>query len=238
MDGETDLARGRDDVLELVERPDAPAGRVVRVLEREDRRALIGDLRARLGSRAHLLRREPPAVAGKRRRHEPRVRSRAAVLVDHDVRVLLRDEDVAGPRVQLERDLVRHRRGRHEDRRLVPEERRGALLERVDGRILALLLVPDLRLRDRAPHALGRPRRGVGAQVDHGRDATVRGMDLALLERTLAERGAPAYRARQVWEWTARGVTSYEDMTTLPKALRTSLEDVGSVLDARARHRA
>ncbi|HYI75365.1 MAG TPA: 23S rRNA (adenine(2503)-C(2))-methyltransferase RlmN [Gaiellaceae bacterium] len=50
-------------------------------------------------------------------------------------------------------------------------------------------------------------------------------MDLALLERTLAERGAPAYRARQVWEWTARGVTAYENMTTLPKALRTSLED-------------
>ena len=52
-------------------------------------------------------------------------------------------------------------------------------------------------------------------------------MDLALLERVLADRGEPAYRARQVWEWTARGVSSYEEMTTLPKALRTSLaEDV------------
>jgi 23S rRNA (adenine2503-C2)-methyltransferase len=48
-------------------------------------------------------------------------------------------------------------------------------------------------------------------------------MDLALLERTLAERGEPAYRARQVWEWTARGARSYDDMTTLPKTLRTSL---------------
>jgi len=52
-------------------------------------------------------------------------------------------------------------------------------------------------------------------------------MDLALLERVLADCGEPAYRARQVWEWTARGVSSYEGMTTLPKALRTSLaEDV------------
>ncbi len=52
-------------------------------------------------------------------------------------------------------------------------------------------------------------------------------MDLALLDRVLAERGEPAYRARQVWEWTARGVSSYEGMTTLPKALRASLaEDV------------
>ena len=48
-------------------------------------------------------------------------------------------------------------------------------------------------------------------------------MDLALLERTLAEMGEPSYRARQVWEWTARGVSSYEEMTTLSKALRTNL---------------
>jgi 23S rRNA (adenine2503-C2)-methyltransferase len=48
-------------------------------------------------------------------------------------------------------------------------------------------------------------------------------VDLALLERTLAERGEPAYRARQVWEWVARGAASYDEMTTLPKALRTSL---------------
>ncbi len=48
-------------------------------------------------------------------------------------------------------------------------------------------------------------------------------MDLALLERTLADRGEPSYRARQVWEWTARGVASYEGMTTLPKALRARL---------------
>ena len=48
-------------------------------------------------------------------------------------------------------------------------------------------------------------------------------MDLALLERTLTERGEPAYRARQVWEWTARGARSYDDMTTLPKGLRETL---------------
>jgi 23S rRNA (adenine2503-C2)-methyltransferase len=48
-------------------------------------------------------------------------------------------------------------------------------------------------------------------------------MDLALLERTLADRGEPAYRARQVWEWTARGAASYEEITTLPKSLRAIL---------------
>jgi 23S rRNA (adenine2503-C2)-methyltransferase len=50
-------------------------------------------------------------------------------------------------------------------------------------------------------------------------------VDLALLEETLAARGEPAYRARQVWEWTARGASSYEEMTTLPKALRSTLAD-------------
>jgi 23S rRNA (adenine2503-C2)-methyltransferase len=50
-------------------------------------------------------------------------------------------------------------------------------------------------------------------------------MDLALLEETLAERGEPAFRARQVWEWTSRGVSSYAQMTTLPKALRAELDE-------------
>ena len=50
-------------------------------------------------------------------------------------------------------------------------------------------------------------------------------MDLALLDRALFDRGEPRYRARQVWQWTARGVASYEEMTTLPKALRAALAD-------------
>ena len=37
-------------------------------------------------------------------------------------------------------------------------------------------------------------------------------MDLTLLETTLRERGEPAYRAGQVWDWAARGAAGYEDM--------------------------
>ncbi|MEP6976583.1 MAG: 23S rRNA (adenine(2503)-C(2))-methyltransferase RlmN [Thermoleophilia bacterium] len=48
-------------------------------------------------------------------------------------------------------------------------------------------------------------------------------MDLALLEQTLADRGEPAYRAGQVWEWTARGVAGYEEMTNVPAPLRSAL---------------
>jgi 23S rRNA (adenine2503-C2)-methyltransferase len=44
-----------------------------------------------------------------------------------------------------------------------------------------------------------------------------------LLEETLA--GEPAYRARQVWEWTARGAESYAEMTNLPEGLRARLDE-------------
>ena len=40
---------------------------------------------------------------------------------------------------------------------------------------------------------------------------------------TLRDAGEPAYRARQVWEWTARGAAGYEAMTNLPRALRERL---------------
>ncbi|MCL2769363.1 MAG: 23S rRNA (adenine(2503)-C(2))-methyltransferase RlmN [Solirubrobacterales bacterium] len=48
-------------------------------------------------------------------------------------------------------------------------------------------------------------------------------MDLELLERTLADAGEPAFRARQVWEWLARGAADYEAMSNLPGALRARL---------------
>jgi 23S rRNA (adenine2503-C2)-methyltransferase len=48
-------------------------------------------------------------------------------------------------------------------------------------------------------------------------------MDLELLKRALAERGEPAFRARQIWRWAANGATSYEPMTDLPLGLRVTL---------------
>ena len=48
-------------------------------------------------------------------------------------------------------------------------------------------------------------------------------MDVDRLRTALAERGQPDYRARQVWEWTARGAAGYEAMTNLPARLRDDL---------------
>ncbi|MDQ3572973.1 MAG: 23S rRNA (adenine(2503)-C(2))-methyltransferase RlmN [Actinomycetota bacterium] len=50
-------------------------------------------------------------------------------------------------------------------------------------------------------------------------------MDVELLERTLADRGEPSYRAGQIWEWAARGALGYEEMTNLPASLRDSLAE-------------
>ena len=49
-------------------------------------------------------------------------------------------------------------------------------------------------------------------------------MDLERLDALLDERGEPAFRARQVWEWAARGTRSYAEMTNLPVALREALQ--------------
>jgi 23S rRNA (adenine2503-C2)-methyltransferase len=49
-------------------------------------------------------------------------------------------------------------------------------------------------------------------------------MDLGLLEAELDARGEPPYRARQVWEWAARGAPSYGEMSNLPQPLRELLD--------------
>src|SRR4051794_26097399 len=49
-------------------------------------------------------------------------------------------------------------------------------------------------------------------------------MDLDLLDRTLADAGEPAFRARQAWRWTAGGAAGYDEMTDLPAPLRARLE--------------
>jgi 23S rRNA (adenine2503-C2)-methyltransferase len=48
-------------------------------------------------------------------------------------------------------------------------------------------------------------------------------VDLVALDGALAALDQPAYRAGQVWAWTARGAPGYEAMTNLPKILREEL---------------
>jgi 23S rRNA (adenine2503-C2)-methyltransferase len=50
-------------------------------------------------------------------------------------------------------------------------------------------------------------------------------MDLLQLEQRLAARGEPGFRARQIWEWAARGAGSYGVMTNVPRELRERLSE-------------
>ena len=50
-------------------------------------------------------------------------------------------------------------------------------------------------------------------------------MDIELLESTMVDNGQPAYRARQVWEWAAKGAAGYDAMTNVPAPLRRALSD-------------
>jgi 23S rRNA (adenine2503-C2)-methyltransferase len=50
-------------------------------------------------------------------------------------------------------------------------------------------------------------------------------VDRALLQQRLSERGEPPYRAGQVWDWAARGVAGYTEMTNLPGELRAELSE-------------
>jgi 23S rRNA (adenine2503-C2)-methyltransferase len=52
-------------------------------------------------------------------------------------------------------------------------------------------------------------------------------VDLDRLTERVAALGQPAFRTKQAWDWAARGVHGYEEMTDLPVALRERLaEDV------------
>ncbi len=48
-------------------------------------------------------------------------------------------------------------------------------------------------------------------------------MDSERLTSLLSEHGEPSFRAKQVWEWLARGAASYDEMTNVPAALRAAL---------------
>jgi 23S rRNA (adenine2503-C2)-methyltransferase len=48
-------------------------------------------------------------------------------------------------------------------------------------------------------------------------------VDLRLLDERLASADEPGFRARQIWDWAARGADSYEEMTNVPRELRERL---------------
>ncbi len=91
-----------------------------------------------------------------------------AQLVRHHVRIRPGQQLPTGRRDELQRDLVGHRAGRGEQRRLVPEELRDVPLERVDGRVVPEHVVADRRGGHGLAHPVGGAGHGVRSQINHG----------------------------------------------------------------------
>ena len=155
------------DRRDLVERPDPPAGRVVRVLDRDEPRDRPVRVAPVPDGLAHLLGREPPGRRLERPHDEARVHGRPAELVDEQVRPGVGEQLVArarrGSGARSGSPSSRSAGRRPPPGRRARATRRSSSLTR---RILALLLVADLGARDRLAHAGRRPRRRVGAEVD------------------------------------------------------------------------
>ena len=95
-----ELASGRDDRLELVQRPDRSTGGVVGVLERQDGGPRSPEATFAPARFPELIGRQPAPVPREAARLEPRVERGAAELGDHDVCALLDEElEPRSPRI-------------------------------------------------------------------------------------------------------------------------------------------
>ena len=205
---EPELARRLRHGRQLVERPHATAGAAMRLLEHDDARRL--EVVRDAHHLAQLIGRDPAAIARQRMRDEPGVHRGASGFEHEHVRPLLGDQLAAPLRLAEERDLVRHRRGRQEERLLLAEEVRRAALELVDGRVLAELLVAHVGGRHRRAH-LGRGLRGgVGAEIDHGAILAADG------PRTCSRRRSPPAESRR----TAQARSGSGPRAALPATAR------------------
>ena len=154
VDVEAELARRRRRPRRALERPDAPAGALC-VFSIDD------DPRARMCmSLVSRTARGPGRARTARGRRDPRVTSpewTAGPPSSESRMCEFSSASSSSPgSVRIaQRDLVRHRRRRQVDRVLLAEQLRAAPLELEDGRVLALLLVADLRVRHRLAHPGG-----------------------------------------------------------------------------------
>ena len=59
--------------------------------------------------------------------------------------------------------------------------------------------------------------------------ADLKSMTPAELTAWCKDQGQPAFRGKQIFQWFSRGISSVEEMTDLPKTLRTKIDQEGGV---------
>ena len=65
----------------------------------------------------------------------------------------------------------------------------------------------------------------------------IRSMYLPELENFLAEMGEPRFRAKQIFHWLQSGVTDFDEMTDISKALRERLKADAYIASAETERR-
>ena len=169
VEGDAALVGDRRDRPHVLERERAAAGMGVRVLENDQARGRLVDVRRipeGLGDLGRVQRAVRPIGQGTDR--GPDDDGVSAGLVHHGVRGGAGDGLVTAGKMGQERDEVAHRAAGDEQAGLLAEELRGACLQGVDRGIVAEDVVADLGGRHRAAHRVGRMGHRIGAKVDAG----------------------------------------------------------------------
>ncbi len=101
---------------------------------------------------------------------DPGIRRSRARFVPDDMRLVADHDLVTGAGQDLEADLVGHRAARHKQSRLLAQQFGDPLLQAVDRRVLAILVVADRRRSHRLAHARRWSGNGIRAEIDavHG----------------------------------------------------------------------
>src|SRR3546814_5361725 len=90
----------------------------------------------------------------------------ARALEIEDVRSPVRQDFVARPAVQHDRDLIAHRARRQEDGVLLAEQLLHHVEQAIGAGVLVALLVADRRLGHGLAHSRRRPRRGIALTIE------------------------------------------------------------------------
>ena len=152
---------------DALERVHDAAAVVVRVLETHHSRRREVDVVVVVDEPVHGVRVERPVRRVEAAELQLAEHGAAALLVEEDVRLGVQEDLVAALRQGVQRDLVGHRPGGAEERRLLAEQLGRLVLQAVDGRVVLEDVVPDLGLGHGAAHLGAGLRHRVAAHVDH-----------------------------------------------------------------------
>ena len=168
MEAETAVIGQCSHLLQPLQGPDRATATIGRVLDRDECRSRrVGSALAQEGT--DLIDGEDPARSGYGPQHDTGQPGRSAGFRLVRMRFLVEDHRLAAVGVETESDGVAHRARGKEEGRVLAQQRGGHLLELVDRRVFAQLLVADRSGRHELTHRRRRSGLGITGEIDHQR---------------------------------------------------------------------